>query len=244
NALESGHRQAPQKRTLTLLADALSLDAEDRAAFEAAGRQRRLPRERTLVLLPPPESPKSSGAPATESLAVRLHNLPLQPTPLLGRERELAQVTALLCRTETRLATLTGPGGVGKTRLALEAAWALRDDCDAFPDGVWLVRLAPLTDPALVIPTLAQTLGLSESGGTSIEVMLRAFLRDKSLLILLDNFEHLADAAPQVAELLEWSAGLTLLVTSRATLRLRGEHNYPVSLLAVPPTTSAHRSSA
>ena len=244
-ALEVGHRQAPRKRSMTLLADALCLDPEDRAAFEAAGRQC-LPRERALLLLPRPRRGTAvlGIVPAIELPDARPHNLPLPPTPLLGRERELPEVTALLGLTETRLVTLTGPGGVGKTRLALEAAWALHDAGDAFRDGVWFVRLAPLTDPALVIPSIAQTLGLSESGGASIADLLRAFLRDKSLLVLLDNFEHVAEAAPQVAELLESSAGLTLLVTSRAVLRLRGEYNYPVSLLAVPPSASTHRASA
>jgi predicted ATPase/DNA-binding CsgD family transcriptional regulator/DNA-binding XRE family transcriptional regulator len=223
NALELGHRQAPRRQTLARLADALGLSAEDRAALDAAGRRRLVTSEtseRPLRLLPSPPP----------------HNLPLPPSPLLGRERELAEVTALLRRRERRLLTLTGLGGVGKTRLAVEAAWSLLDD---FPDGVWLVRLAPLTDPALVIPSIVQALGFGESGGASNEDMLRVFLRDKSLLVLLDNFEHVAAAAPLVSELLEQSAGLTLLVTSRAPLRLRAEHNYPIAPLAVPPAARA-----
>ena len=223
NALELGHRQAPRRQTLARLADALGLSSEDRAAFDAAGRQRLVTSEMTerpLRLLPSPPP----------------HNLPQPPSPLLGRERELAEVAALLRRHERRLLTLTGLGGVGKTRLAIEAAWTL---LDVFPDGVWLVRLAPLTDPALVIPTIAQTLGFSESGGASNEDVLRASLRDQSLLVLLDNFEHVAAAAPQVAELLEQSAGLTLLVTSRAPLRLQAERNYPIAPLAAPPAARA-----
>ena len=238
NVLELGHRQAPRDRTIARLASALGLSPEDRAAFEVAGHQRLPPREPALVVLSRPHPVQSNGAMAITPPDWPPHNVPLQPTPLLGRERELAEVAALLRRNQTRLLTLTGPGGVGKTRLALEVAWALHDDVDTFPDGVWLVRLASLTNPAQVISTLAQTLGLSERGATSIEELLRAFLRDKSLLVLLDNFEHVAEAAPDVAGLLEWSADLKLLVTSRATLRLRGEHIYPVPLLAVPPTAS------
>ena len=224
NALETGERQAPRQRTIALLADALTLAPEDRAALMAA-RRPRTASEPILLLLP--ASPP------------RRDNLPAQLTPVIGRERELAELAALVRGRQARLITLTGPGGVGKTTLALQAARALLDattnGARLFPDGVWYVRLAPLADPALVIPTIAQTLGLSESGAAPLADTLRASLRERSLLLLLDNFEHLAPAAPQVAELLEWSVGLSLLITSRTALRLRAEHRYPVSLLAVPP---------
>jgi predicted ATPase/DNA-binding CsgD family transcriptional regulator/DNA-binding XRE family transcriptional regulator len=242
NALELGHRQTAHKRTIALLADALHLAPDDRTTLEAAGRLHRQPGRRTLVLLSPTTPPAFNVDPASPSPHARLHNLPLPPSPVLGRERELAELTALLRQHERRLLTLTGPGGVGKTRLAIEVTWALRalrDAGDVFPDGVWLVRLAPLTDPALVLSSIAQTLGLSERGGASTEEALHAHLREKSLLLLLDNFEHVAAAAPQVARLLEQSAGLTILATSRAALRLRAEHNYPLAPLVVPPATRA-----
>ncbi len=234
SALELGYRKAPHTRTIERLANALGLDPETRAGFVAAGRG-------ALILLPraqPSIVPLDTTLPtaALDTPAKPPHNLPLAPTPLLGRERELEELAALLQRKETRLITLTGPGGVGKTRLALEAAWALQRAEDIFPDGVWLAPLAPLTDPAVVVSTIAQALGLNESGGAPIADVLRGFLRDKSLLLLLDNFEQVAAAAPQIAELLESSAGLRALVTSRAPLRLRGEHVYPVALLPTPPS--------
>jgi non-specific serine/threonine protein kinase len=219
-----------------LLADGLGLSPEDRAAFMTAGRQRRVLREHNLVLLSRAATDERSGVLAIEASHPPRHNLPQPPTRLLGRERELAEVTALLRQDGTRLVTLTGPGGVGKTRLALEVVWAVHEAGEGFPDGIWFVPLAPLSEPALVIPNIARALGLTEQGGASINDLLRVFLRDKSLLLLLDNFEHVAEAAPQLAELLDSSAGLALLVTSRATLRLRGEKHYPVSLLAVPPS--------
>ena len=239
SALELGYRRVPRTRTVERLATALGLDPETRAAFVAAGRGALilLPRSRPGIVTIDAKLPATVPDTLAEPEAP-LHNLPLPPTPLLGREREVAELTALL-RGEgegTRLLTLTGPGGVGKTRLALEVAWALQAARDVFPDGVWFVRLAPLTDPALVLSTIAQALGLSENSGASSN-LLRGFLRDQSLLLVLDNFEQVAAAAPQIAELLESSAGLRVLVTSRAPLRLRGERTYPVSLLAVPPTT-------
>jgi predicted ATPase/DNA-binding CsgD family transcriptional regulator/DNA-binding XRE family transcriptional regulator len=225
NALETGERQTPRQRTIALVADALALAPADRAALVLAARPRPQVSARALQVLPFPTS--------------RLDNLPAQSTPLLGRERELAELTTLLRGRQARLITLTGPGGVGKTSLALQAARELRDgkpdDANLFPGGVWYVRLAPLTDPALIIPTIAETLGLSETGASPLADALRVYVRELSLLLLLDNFEQLTEAAPQVAELLEWSAGLSLLVTSRAALRLRAEHRYPVALLAVPP---------
>jgi non-specific serine/threonine protein kinase len=232
SALELGYREAPRPRTIERLANALLLDPEKRAAFVAAGHG-------ALILQPrarPGLVPVDATFPAPDTRAAP-HNLPLPPTALLGREVEVAEVIALVRRKDTRLITLTGPGGVGKTRLALAVAWALQQQArDVFPDGVSFVRLAPVTDPALVIAAIAQALGLRESGGAPLADLLRGVLRDQSLLLVLDNFEHVAAAALHIAELLEEGAGVRMLVTSRASLHLRGERIYPVALLATPPT--------
>ncbi len=169
--------------------------------------------------------------PPLKSLASRPNNLPLQPTPFLGREREVDAVVALVRRPEVRCLTLTGPGGTGKTRLALQAAAELLED---FSDGVFFVSLAPLTDPELVLPTIATTVGVRDESGRPLAERLREYLATKQLLLLLDNFEHLADAALAVGELLEASPGLKVLATSRMPLRLRAEREYPVPPLGLP----------
>ena len=169
--------------------------------------------------------------PPLKTLDRQPHNLPVQLTPLLGRAEALAQVTALLRGAEPRLVTLTGPAGTGKTRLGTRVAAELSD---AFADGVWFVGLARLTDPVLVLPTIAQTLGVREGGGLPIAEALGEYLRGMRLLLLLDNFEQVAAAAPQVAELLETSAGLRVLVTSRVPLNVRGEQEYAVAPLDLP----------
>jgi predicted ATPase/class 3 adenylate cyclase/Tfp pilus assembly protein PilF len=168
--------------------------------------------------------------PPLKTLDRHKHNLPSQPTPLLDRMEPRATLTAWL-RHDARLATLTGPGGIGKTRLAIQVAAELVDD---FADGVWLVRLSRLTDPALVIPTIAQSLGLKETSGQSLAELLRAYVADKRLLLVLDNFEQVVGAAAEIADLLGASQGLRALVTSRAPLRLRGEREYPLVPLALP----------
>jgi predicted ATPase/DNA-binding SARP family transcriptional activator len=155
--------------------------------------------------------------------SVRRSNLPMQPTPLVGRKREVAEILVLL--REKRLLTLAGPGGVGKTRLAQQAASELAEE---FRDGVWFVSLAALRDPKLVLPTVAQTLNVSESQ------TLEHYLREKQLLLVLDNFEQLLEAAPELAELLGQAPNLKLLVTSRELLHLAGEQGYPVPPLTDP----------
>jgi predicted ATPase/class 3 adenylate cyclase len=169
--------------------------------------------------------------PPLRSLESRPNNLPRQPTLFLGREREVDQVVALLQRPEVQLLTLTGPGGTGKTRLALQAAAELLDE---FADGAFFVPLATLTDPALVPSAVATALGIREEGGRSVTEAVRASLEAKQLLLLLDNCEHLLDTAPILSEWLTSCAGLRVLATSRAPWRLQAEYEYPVPPLGLP----------
>jgi predicted ATPase/transcriptional regulator with XRE-family HTH domain len=164
-------------------------------------------------------------------LTFRDDTLPLQLTPLVGREAEVKALYALLRQPEVRLVTLTGAGGIGKTRLALRVATDLRAD---FDDGVYFVSLAALDEPALVASTIAQTLGLKETEHRSLIDLVQIVLRDKRLLLLLDNFERLLPAAPQMANLLAHCPQLTILVTSRAMLHIQGEYMFPVPPLALP----------
>jgi predicted ATPase/class 3 adenylate cyclase len=172
--------------------------------------------------------------PRLRTLDAHPHNLPVQPTAILGREREVAEVEDLLGRPEVRLVTLTGPGGTGKTRLALQVA---AEVVEQVPDGVWFVPLAALTDPRLVSSTIAETLGVRDRGGHPLSDLLKDVLRDKDLLLVLDNFEQLLEAASDVQDLLAAAPGLRVLVTSRAPLRLRGEREYPVAPLSLPRRT-------
>ncbi|MBV9228032.1 MAG: tetratricopeptide repeat protein, partial [Chloroflexi bacterium] len=158
-------------------------------------------------------------------------HLPLPLTPLVGREREVAEVCSLLQRPAVRLLTLVGTGGVGKTRLGLAVAEALQED---FAEGVCFVPLAPVSDSTRVFSAIAQALGLWEDGASSVEERVQAALRDRHLLLLLDNFEHLLQATPHLAFLLASCPLLSILVTSRATLHLSGGQEFPVLPLAVP----------
>src|SRR5215207_4006207 len=136
---------------------------------------------------------------SSTSPSARSTNLPAPLTPLVGREHEVASLVDLLRQDEIRLLTLTGPGGVGKTRLALQAATNL---VDAFSDGIWFVDLAPITNPDLVVSAIAQAFPFRETGTEPLLAQLAVFLRDKRLLLVLDNFEQVVDAAPLVADLL------------------------------------------
>ncbi len=173
-----------------------------------------------------------SDFPPLESLDVSPNNLPIQLTSFIGRSREIGEVKQLLSK--GRLLTLTGPGGSGKTRLALQAAVEI---IKHFHDGVFFVTMAPITDPGLVASTIAQALGITETAGQSIVDSLIDFLQSKSLLLLLDNFEQVISAAPLVAQLLAACRELNILVTSREGLHISGESEYPVPPLALPNLT-------
>src|SRR5918994_660312 len=172
-----------------------------------------------------------SEFPPLRTLDVYRNNLPPQPTSLIGREKEVSEVCERLSRPEVRLLTLTGAGGTGKTRLALQAAAELTED---FDDGVYFVSLAAIRDPQLVVGAAAGTLGVKEAGGQPPLVSLEDYLREKHILLVVDNFEHLLEAAPTVSELLSAAPKLKVLATSRIPLRLYGEHEYSVPPLALP----------
>jgi predicted ATPase/serine/threonine protein kinase len=165
-------------------------------------------------------------------------NLPVQRTGFVGREKEVAAVKELLLRQDVRLVTITGLGGIGKTRLAVQVAGGL---VERFPGGTYFVPLSSLSDPGLIASTIVQTLGIREAGGQSALEILNRNLQGSSrapMLLLLDNFEHLVQGAPAVADLLATCPNLRIMVTSRAALHVYGEHEFPVPPLALPDSRS------
>ncbi|HEX4784682.1 MAG TPA: protein kinase [Candidatus Sulfotelmatobacter sp.] len=178
-----------------------------------------------------------ADAPARESER-RPSNLPVQRTALIGRDREAADLDELLSRADVRLVTLTGPGGIGKTRLALQVGSEIGD---RFPAGVGFVSLSAIGEPGLIVSAIAQVVGVKETGNTSPQESLIAYFAGlaQPMLLVLDNFEHLVSAAPLVAQLLTAGPKLKVLVTSQAPLHIYGEHEFPVPPLAVPDPKSA-----
>ena len=215
--LERGERRRPHRYTLQSLADALGLSQQERIRFETATRP---PTTRATAHITQPA------------------NLPSQLTPFVGREREVEEVCQRLLRPDVRLLTLTGPGGVGKTRLGLQVAEQVLEQ---FADGVCFVALTSISEPALVPSAIAQALQVKQGAGQSVAEALVQYLRERQLLLVLDNFERLLEAGPLLAQLLAACPRLKVLVTSRVVLHLQGEHNYEVPTLRLP--LAGHRPS-
>jgi predicted ATPase/Flp pilus assembly protein TadD len=216
--LERGARTHPYRETVNLLVNALGLSGSERAAFLQSARRK----------------PRVIGQSQTDARVA----IPAPTSSLIGRDADVAAVCELLHDDQVRLVTLTGPGGVGKTRLALAVTAKLNGP---FSGGRVFVDLSPLHQPANVYPAIAAALGLREHAPESTGVSLQRLLGDRRLLVVLDNYEHVLDAAPAVSQLLRASPGVKALVTSREALRLQGEREVLVSPLALPERTQEGR---
>ena len=208
--LERGINRTPRNATIHLLVEALALTADEQETLEAAVRAE--------------PSPSLTAPPGWRNNALQL-------TPFIGREREVDQVHNRLLEPHVRLLTLTGPGGTGKTRLALQV---LEQSHEMFSDGAFFIDLAPITDADLVVRAMAHTLGVLETTGQDGFESLEQHLRERQVLLLVDNFEHVLLAAPFLSRLLGACPRVKVLATSRVVLRLAGEHQYPVPPLSLP----------
>ncbi|MGA7286204.1 MAG: helix-turn-helix domain-containing protein [Candidatus Cybelea sp.] len=227
SALERGHRRTPQRETLALLAGALALSQSQRVAFEAAARSEPRPRYGSSVTIGP-------------WLGAEASVLPLALTSFVGREAELVELAALV--RQHRLVTVTGPGGVGKTQMALHVGTTLSEATDR---AVCFITLAPIVDPSLVVTAIASALGLQEVPNHPIRETLVAYLKNKAMLLILDNCEHvLVEVRPVVDAVLRHCAGIAILATSRESLRVAGEQAYRLPSLSVPSPEAVHRVNA
>lgn len=224
NKIEANLRR-PSVQLTKLLAHHLKIPPHDYTAF--------------LLMARPDLSAEHLETPITSDSLEPLRGLAgyrgtspaIPPTPLVGRAKELEEICMLLQRPEVHMVTLTGPGGAGKTRLGLEVATMLRT---TFDDGVYFINLSSINDSHLVLPTIAQALGVKKSQGGANEELLGNYLYDKRLLLVLDNFEQVLMAAKDIAAVLKLATSLKVLVTSRARLHIYGEYEFIVSPLEVP----------
>lgn len=224
--LERGIHAAPRKHTLLVLVNALALNPPERAALLAAARDR--------------PTPAVARASRTTARGTRENRFPGAPLPIptdrfIGRELDIAAITSLLRDPATRLVTLTGPGGTGKTRLTIQVAHRLQTN---FPDGIAFISLAAIRDHTLVAASIAQALGVREGGDLSAEDGLVTALGTRRVLLVLDNFEHVLPAAPVVSRILVACPNVQIVATSRVALRLSGEQRFPVAPLDPPHPTS------
>ncbi len=213
-----GDLRRPSVQTARLLIRHLKIAPKDHATFISLARPDLSPEEVEEIVIPMAKS-------LERSTSRRVTNLPTPLTSLIGRAQEVTTVCALLLHPDVRLVTLTGAGGMGKTRLGLQVGTDLHDE---FIDGCWFVSLAAVQEADLMISTIARSLGIKESRERALHQAVLSFLADKDMLLLLDNFEQVAAAAKQVAEILAFAPGLKILVTSRAVLHLSGEYEFVV----------------
>jgi predicted ATPase/transcriptional regulator with XRE-family HTH domain len=228
--LERGTRRTPRKDTVKLLANALGLSSDEMAVLEVSVRRLR------AIASPSFSAIDRSPASSADTMPSRpIGNLPTPLTSLVGREHEEATAVHLLRRNDIRLLTLTGAPGIGKTRLALQVAADLREDT---PDGVFLVELAPIVEPTLVLAAILHAMEAPETPGQTPLAALTAHLRPRRLLLVLDNFEQVIAASTQIVELLHICPDLKALVTSRIPLQVRGEHRLAVLPLELADPTA------
>lgn len=228
--LEADERR-PSLQLIGRVADVFGLSDSERATLQRVARADLSPAALPLPKRAPDADPRTDDPAWSPTRRHLQHQLPTPPNPLIGREAELTAIATLLETPALRLLTLLGPGGTGKTRLAIAAA---HTQLSHFTNGVWFVDLAPIREPDLVLPTIARTLGLAERTNQPLRAQLADYLRDRHLLLVLDNCEQVVAAAPELAELLSAAPQLHLLSTSRAALRLTAEQIYPVPPLALP----------
>lgn len=236
--MEAGERR-PSRQMALLLAQYLRVPDDEHEAFVAFARSGTVPDSASHAV----DAPASEAGKLSPWRTTRLHrtNIPYLLTSTVGRERDEREARAYLLQGRVRMLTLTGPPGIGKTRLAMQLASSV---VEHFEDGVYFVDLSPVTDPLEVSAAIARTIGLAPTGSTPVSTALQEYMSGRRVLLLLDNFEHLLDAASEIVKLLEAGPWLKALITSREALNVRGERRFSVPPLATPARGQSYSSSA